>query len=53
MGVKEVDIVVKGIGAGRESAIRAFVARGFVINNIKDVTPVPFNGPKKPKPRRV
>lgn len=53
MGVKEVDIIVKGIGAGRESAIRAFVARGFVINSIKDVTPVPFNGPKAPKPRRV
>jgi len=53
MGVKEVDIILKGIGAGRESAIRAFVARGFVINNIKDVTPVPFNGPKRPKPRRV
>ncbi|MEK7091644.1 MAG: 30S ribosomal protein S11 [Patescibacteria group bacterium] len=53
MGVKEVDIVIKGIGAGRESAIRAFIARGFVINSIKDVTPVPFNGPKAPKPRRV
>jgi small subunit ribosomal protein S11 len=53
MGLKEVDILVKGVGAGRESAIRAFTARGFVVNSIKDSTPVPFNGPKPPKPRRV
>ena len=53
MGLKEVDILVKGVGAGREAAIRAFTAHGFVINSIKDATPVPFNGPKPKKPRRV
>jgi small subunit ribosomal protein S11 len=44
---------VKGIGAGRESAIRSFTARGVQIKSIKDMTPVPFNGPTKRKPRRV
>lgn len=53
MGLKEVDILVKGVGAGREAAIRAFAARGFVVNSLKDATPVPFNGPKPKKPRRV
>lgn len=53
MGLKEADVVVKGVGAGREAAIRAFVAKGVVVNSIKDMTPIPFNGPKAPKPRRV
>lgn len=53
LGLKEVDIVVKGVGAGRESAIRALSTKGLVINSIKDATPVPFNGPKPRKPRRV
>ncbi len=53
MGVKEVDFIIKGVGAGRESAVRTFMAKGFVINSVKDTTPVPFNGPKPPKPRRV
>lgn len=53
MGLKEVDVVVKGVGAGRESSIRSFVAKGVQIRNIKDVTPVPFNGPTRRKPRRV
>lgn len=53
MGMKEVDVVVKGVGSGRESSIRAFTARGMAINSIKDATPVPFNGPKAPRPRRV
>jgi small subunit ribosomal protein S11 len=53
MGLKELDIIVKGVGAGRESSIRAFAAKGVTINTIKDVTPVPFNGPRPPKPRRV
>jgi small subunit ribosomal protein S11 len=52
-GLKEIDIVVKGVGAGRESSIRAFIAKGVAISSIKDRTPVPFNGPKAPKPRRV
>jgi small subunit ribosomal protein S11 len=53
LGLKEVDVIVKGVGAGRESAIRSFVAKGVQISSIKDVTPVPFNGPKRRKPRRV
>src|SRR5581483_12426249 len=53
MGVKEVSVVVKGVGAGRESSIRAFSTKGIGINSIKDVTPVPHNGPRPPKPRRV
>jgi len=52
-GLKEVDVVVKGVGAGRESAIRSFIGSGVVIKTIKDKTPVPHNGPKAPKPRRV
>ncbi|MEK7478274.1 MAG: 30S ribosomal protein S11 [Patescibacteria group bacterium] len=53
LGLKEVDIIVKGVGAGRESSIRAFTSRGIGISSIKDTTPIPFNGPKPPKPRRV
>lgn len=52
-GVKEVAVVVRGVGSGRESSIRSFVTKGFTITSIKDVTPVPHNGPKPPKPRRV
>lgn len=53
MGMKEVDVLIKGVGAGRESAMRSFVAKGLNINSIKDRTPVPFNGPKPPRARRV
>ncbi len=53
IGMKEVNVVVKGVGSGRESAIRGFVSKGIVINSIKDVTPVPHNGPRPKKPRRV
>lgn len=53
LGLKAVDVVVKGIGAGRESAIRGFVSRGVQIRSIVDMTPVPHNGPKRRKPRRV
>ncbi len=53
LGLREIDVVVKGVGSGRESAIRGFISKGFVINSIKDETPVPFNGPKPKKPRRV
>lgn len=53
IGVKEVAVVVKGVGSGRESAIRGFISKGINITSIKDETPVPFNGPKPPKPRRV
>jgi small subunit ribosomal protein S11 len=53
MGIKEVDVYVKGPGAGRESAIRALQAGGLTIKLIKDVTPVPHNGCRPPKKRRV
>jgi len=53
MGVTEVNVVVKGIGAGRESSIRAFSGKGVDLVSIRDETPVPFNGPRPPKPRRV
>lgn len=52
-GLQEVDVYVKGIGSGRESAIRALEQNGIQVNAIKDVTPVPHNGPRPPKPRRV
>jgi small subunit ribosomal protein S11 len=53
LGVKKVDVVVKGVGAGRESSIRGFISRGIQLNSIKDMTPVPHNGPKPKKARRV
>lgn len=53
MGLKEVAVVVKGVGSGREAAIRGFAGKGFGIVSIKDETPVPMNGPKPKKPRRV
>jgi small subunit ribosomal protein S11 len=53
MGLKEVGVVVNGVGAGRESSIRGFISKGINISSIKDVTPVPHNGPKPKKPRRV
>ncbi|MDH4028483.1 MAG: 30S ribosomal protein S11 [Nitrospirota bacterium] len=52
-GMRQLDVYVKGPGAGRESAIRALQAAGLEINIIKDVTPVPHNGTKPPKRRRV
>ncbi|HVV15477.1 MAG TPA: 30S ribosomal protein S11 [Candidatus Paceibacterota bacterium] len=53
MGLREVSVVVKGVGAGRESSIRAFTSKGIHISSIQDRTPVPHNGPRPPKPRRV
>jgi small subunit ribosomal protein S11 len=53
LGLKEVSVVVKGVGSGRESSIRGFISKGFSITSIKDETPVPHNGPKPKKPRRV
>ena len=52
-GLKEVDVVVKGPGAGRESALRALSSIGLVAKAIKDITPVPHNGCNPPKRRRV
>lgn len=52
-GMKSVEVVVKGPGAGREAAIRSLQATGLDINMIKDVTPIPHNGCRPPKRRRV
>ena len=53
IGLKDVDVVVKGVGPGRESAVRSFAAKGIEINLVRDITPIPHNGPRPPKPRRV
>lgn len=53
LGVKEVDVFVKGPGSGRETAIRTLQAAGLNINTIKDVTPIPHNGCRPRKRRRV
>jgi len=52
-GLRQIDVHVNGPGAGRESAIRALQAAGLKINAIKDVTPIPHNGCRPPKRRRV
>ncbi|OGH69232.1 MAG: 30S ribosomal protein S11 [Candidatus Magasanikbacteria bacterium RIFCSPLOWO2_02_FULL_44_11] len=52
-GVKEINVYVKGIGGGRESAIRALHANGLNVLSITDMTPIPHNGCRPPKPRRV
>lgn len=52
-GMKELDVRVKGPGSGRESALRAVQSIGFVIRNIVDITPIPHNGCRPPKRRRV
>lgn len=53
MGMKSVEVYVKGPGSGREAAIRSIQATGLIITLIKDVTPVPHNGCRPPKRRRV
>lgn len=53
MGVKEISVVVKGVGSGRESSIRAFITKGIGLIGITDSTSVPHNGVKAKKPRRV
>lgn len=52
-GLRTVEVFVKGPGAGREAAIRALHAAGLEVNSIKDVTPIPHNGCRPPKRRRV
>jgi small subunit ribosomal protein S11 len=52
-GMKEVEVMVKGPGSGREAAIRSLQAAGLEVNMIKDVTPIPHNGCRPPKRRRV
>jgi small subunit ribosomal protein S11 len=53
LGIEKVAVLVKGIGSGRESAIRSLVARGLEIVSIKDITPIPHNGCRPAKVRRV
>ncbi len=53
IGLKEVSVIIRGVGAGRQSVLRAFSTKSIVIKSIKDATPVPHNGPRPPKPRRV
>jgi small subunit ribosomal protein S11 len=52
-GMHELEVFVKGIGGGRDSAIRSLIGQGFEVSSIKDVTPVPHNGPRPAKTRRV
>ena len=52
-GMKTIEVMVKGPGTGRESALRALQSTGFTITSIKDVTPIPHNGCRPPKRRRV
>ena len=52
-GVRQVDVFVRGPGAGREAAIRAIQGAGIIVSSIKDVTPIPHNGCRPPKRRRV
>jgi small subunit ribosomal protein S11 len=53
MGMKEAEVIIKGVGAGRESALRAFAGMGITITKITDMTPVPHNGPRPRKARRA
>jgi small subunit ribosomal protein S11 len=53
MGMKDAEVIIRGAGPGRESALRAFAGKGIGIARISDETPIPHNGPKPKKPRRV
>ena len=53
LGLKEVDVILKGVGAGRESSLRAFAAKGTETLSVRDETPIPFNGPRPKRARRV
>ena len=53
LGIKDADVVICGVGSGREPAVRGFMAHNMEITAIRDATPVPHNGPKPKKPRRV
>jgi len=53
MGLTEVHVLVKGVGSGRDGAVRALHAQGLTVLTLRDVTPIPHNGPRAPKPRRV
>lgn len=53
LNLREVSVFVRGVGSGRDAAVRAFINHGLEVSSIKDVTPVPHNGCRPPKPRRV
>ncbi|MEK7178953.1 MAG: 30S ribosomal protein S11 [Patescibacteria group bacterium] len=53
IGVAEVNVILKGVGPGRESSLRAFASKGIELSSIEDATPIPHNGPRAPRPRRV
>ena len=53
LGLTNVEVLVKGVGGGRDSAVRSLINQGFTITGIKDVTPIPHNGPRPRKLRRV
>ena len=53
MGVREVEVFIKGIGGGRDAALKTLANRGLDIHSIKDITPIPHNGCRPKKPRRV
>jgi small subunit ribosomal protein S11 len=53
IGVREAAVVIRGVGAGRESALRAFAGKGIAITKITDMTPVAHNGPRPPRARRI
>lgn len=53
IGIEKVEILIKGVGSGRESALRSIAARGLDVISVKDVTPIPHNGCRPPKTRRV
>jgi small subunit ribosomal protein S11 len=53
VGMKQLEVLLKGIGGGRDSAVRSLINQGFMVNSIKDVTPIPHNGPRRAKVRRV
>lgn len=53
LGLRKVDVLIKGVGSGRDAAVRALNTAGLAINSIKDITPLPHNGCRPPKKRRV
>lgn len=53
IGMADVEVIMKGVGSGRDSALRSLVNQGFNITAIRDLTPIPHNGPRPPKVRRV
>lgn len=53
MGFSEAHVLIKGVGQGRDGALRALHAQGLSVLSLRDITPIPHNGPRSPKPRRV